>query len=279
MKRRKMKKEHSPMKNYSGRVLTAILPALLLFCLFPPTAAAQEGPELRREERVEKGRFGAEDEEASPSAGDENHYDKWLYLGGRIGPSLRFYTPAGDTPHTGGDTSSFSLEAAFQATLQLNSFLSVQGEAVFTWDKASVWAYHRPGGGSVVERYTWDFTGFSLQLPLLVKLNFYPGDFRVSPFFGAYYLAPLGRLKAVNSLTDDSQSSSYDFSPPIGLTAGLAGAMKMGPGSIFADLRYSADLGEPDVRDGDLATYKRAMLSLTIGFEWAFFDKNKEEQP
>jgi hypothetical protein len=258
------------MKGYSGRKAPAalgpaLLPVLLLCCLFPPLAPAQI-----REERIETGRFGAEEPEPSPAAPDEaDHYLKWLYLGLRSGPSLRLYTPAGAPPYTGGDTQSLSLDTAFQVSLQVLPFLSIQGEAVFTWDKASVWSYHF-NANREIDRYTQDYSSLSLQFPLMVKLNLYPGNFRVSPFFGAYCLLPLGEIENTNSLDDRRQTVSSD-SPPFGLLGGLNGALKLGPGSVFADLRYTADLGLAAA--GGIETYRRSMVSLTFGYELGFFTK------
>jgi hypothetical protein len=255
------------MKKYSRRrVPAATLPVLLLFCFLPSFAAAQT------EERIETGRFGAEEPEQAETAADDSGYaGKWLYLGVRVGPSLRFYTPSGDTPHTGGDTQSVSMETAFQGSVQILSFLSVQGELVFTWDNALVWNYQ--GTSGAIDRYTWSYTGFSLQFPLMARLDFYPGSFRVSPFFGVYCLLPLGKLKQTNPLNNDSYSWSWRVSPPVGLLGGLSGALKLGPGMIIADIRYAADLG--DTEGGDIKAYRRRDLSLTVGYELGFFTKNR----
>jgi hypothetical protein len=237
-----------------------------------PLFAAAQTESSRTEEWVETGRFGAEEPEA-PEAGEKtaDYFNHWLYLGARLGPSLRIYTPSGDTPYTGGDTYGFALDTAFQANLQILPFLSFQAEALFTWDTASRWDYARTSSGEI-DRYTWDYTTFSLMFPLMAKLNFYPGRFRVSPFFGCYFLVPLGDIQVTESLSGEKQSDSYQISPPLGLVGGISGAIKAGPGMIFADLRYTADLGEPEPA-GDLKTYLRSMGSLTFGYEWAFFTK------
>jgi hypothetical protein len=54
---------------------------------------------------------------------------------------------------------------------------------------------------------------------------------------------------------------------------GLSGALKLGPGLIFAELRYAADLGEPEPRDAEIRAYRRSMASLTLGYELGFFVK------
>jgi hypothetical protein len=254
----------------------ALLPALclLLFALLPlPFAAAQS----RREEWVDTGRFGAEEpEDPGAAAAARGVNSDRLYLGLRAGPSLRFYTPSDDTPYTGGDTRSPSLDTAFQANLRILSFLSVQAEALFTWDTASIWAYRN---ASLTSRYTKDYTAFSLQFPLLVRLDFYPGKFRVSPFLGAYYLLALGKLKASDSQQGGERSLDYTVSPPIGFLGGLSGAVKFGPGMIFADLRYAADLGTFSAGDGSTEEFRRGMVSFTVGYELGFFAKKQGARP
>jgi hypothetical protein len=265
------------MKKYSGGAQAASLAlfAALALLLFRPAAAAAQTEEeapIQREERVDTGRFGAEEAETPPPAPEEERaYNKRLYLGFRAGPSLRFYTPPGDTAYTGGEAYGFSVEAALHAAVRILPFLTIQGEAVFSWDNASIWAYHRVGQNSEIDRYTWDHRSFSLQFPLTVRLNLYPGKFRLSPFLGAYYILPLGNFETVNSLNMEGQSNSYTVSPPIGLLGGLSGALKLGPGNIFAELRYAADLGEPEA--GNLPTYRRSMLTLSLGYEWGFIEK------
>jgi hypothetical protein len=138
-----------------------------------------------------------------------------------------------------------------------------------------MWAY--AGTTSAYDRYTDDFTAFSFQFPFIVKLDFYPGNFRLSPFIGMYYLLPLGKLEASNSLNNDKGSLSYKVSPSAGFLGGLSGAMKFGPGMLIADLRYAADLGDFETADTEL--FKRSMISFTVGYELGFFTKKKGGKP
>jgi hypothetical protein len=265
----KKKKGGGPMKTHPWR--KAALPLLLTTLLFaaPPFAGAQ----TRTEEEVITGRFGAEEPEDPGAAAPEKGLNTdWLYLGVRTGPSLRFYTPSDDTRFTGGDTNAVSMDLAFQVNFKALSFLSIQAEAVFTWDRASLWAY---SSGSMADRYSSDYTGFSLQFPLIAQFDFYPGRFRISPFLGAYFLVPLGKLRAESSLDGESRSLDYTFSSPLGLLGGLNGALKFGPGAIIADLRYAADLGDLEASEGKIQEFKRSMISLTVGYEFGFFTKKR----
>jgi hypothetical protein len=252
-----------------------ILPLAAVFLLFsmaPFFAAAQT-----TEERIETGRFGGQDPvtEDAGSGDDAAYKDRWLFLGARVGPALRIYTPSGDTAFTGGDTYGFSPEAGIQVSLQIVSFFSIQAEAVFTWDSASVWQYALNSNGLDLDRYTRKFDGFSLHFPLVAKLNFYPGKFRVSPFFGGYLFLPLGEMKT-DSPIDEEESFAYSLTPPVGLLGGLSVGFPLGPGMIFADIRCSADLAEPDLKDsGGITTYRRHGFALSFGYEFGLFKKGK----
>jgi hypothetical protein len=254
--------------------MKGFLAAFLLFCLFPlyTSAQAEEAQTETRTEWEETGRFGAEDPAAQEAGEMARYYNHWLYLGAKAGPSLRFYTPSGNTPYTGGDAQGFSIEAGIFAVLQVLPRLSVQGEMVFTWDRAASWDYSGPSTQQI-DRYTRDYSSFSLSFPLTVKWNFYPGRFRLSPFAGIYALVPLGKMEWNSSLAQTKEKLSYSFSPPLGFLGGLTAGFKMGPGMIVADLRYTIDFGEPKFRDIALESYRRSMFSLCLGYEWAFFAK------
>jgi hypothetical protein len=240
---------------------------LLFFCMAPFYAAAQE-----TEERIESGRFGAEEPLANdPGSAGKTYKTQWLFLGARLGPSLRLYTPVGDTPFTGGDTPGVSLDLGIQASVQIVPAFSIQAEMVFTWDNAPVWNYFYVPAKNDVDRYTRQFSSFSLQFPLAAKLNFYPGVFRISPFFGGYVLLPLGKMK-VDSVKDAEKNHAYSVSPPFGLLGGIAVAFPVGSGMLFADMRYAGDLGEPELQGGG-STYQRNALSISVGYEFGFFKK------
>jgi hypothetical protein len=245
--------------------------ALLLFSMTPFPAAAQTGVE-----RIETGRFGT----AEPSAdaappGDSGAYGgRRLSLGLRAGPSLGIYIPGDDTAFTGGDSYGASLHAALQAAVELAPRFSVQGEAVFAWDNGSLWQYAYNSGGKDIESYQHTFKTLTLQFPLLAKLHFYPGKFRVSPFLGAYAILPLGEIEADTG--GETASYAYSYSPPLGLLGGVSLEFPLGPGLIVADLRYAADLGEPSLRDGDLETYTRHTAALSVGYEFGLLKKRQK---
>jgi hypothetical protein len=253
------------------RKIVLPLTAVLLFCLLPSSAQAQTS-----EERTITGRFGADDpsaEDAGTGSGDR--MNRWFFLGARLGPSLRFYTPSGDTAFTGGDSYGASLETGIQMSLQIVRIFSIQAEAIFTWDNASLWNYTVNTNNIDIDRYTRQFSSLSLKFPLAAKLNFYPGKFRISPFAGAYFILPLGTVKTSSPL-DEEKTFSYSISPPLGILGGISVGLPLGPGIIFTDIRYAADLGEMELEGGGPQAYRRHMTTISFGYEFSFFEKRKK---
>ena len=251
--------------------VSPLFAVLLFFGMAPFFAAAQT-----TEEQIESGRFGAEEpvaEDSEDSGAAFTYKNRWLFLGARLGPSLRIYTPQGDTAFTGGDTYGPSLDTGFHANLQILPLFSLQAEMIFTLDKASVWFYTpNAGNPESVDSHTRQFTGYFLQFPFMAKLNFYPGKFRISPFLGAYGIVPLGQM-TLNDNTGE-ETFSYSLTPSLGLLGGLSAAFPAGPGMVFADLRYAADLAEPEEGRG-IETYRGHKLVISLGYEFAFFKKRQ----
>jgi hypothetical protein len=167
------------------------------------------------------------------------------------------------------------MDLGLAAELRIVPLFSIQAEAVFTWDNAPLWQYTLNDNQKDVDRYTQKLTGLTLQFPLMAKLNFYPGKFRLSPFFGGYFIVPLGEMK-MDSPRDEKKSYSYSVSLPLGLLGGLSASYPMGPGLIFADLRYVADLGEPELQGGsEIETYRRHMITVSFGYEFGLIKKQQ----
>jgi hypothetical protein len=252
--------------------LLPLIGVLLFFSIAPSFAQARN-----TEEQIETGRFGAEEPESGAAgSGDKTYKNHWLFLGPRLGPSLGIYTPKGDTAFSGGDTYGVSLDAGIQASVQIVPFFSLQAEMIVNWDRAAVWFYALNPNRVDVDSHTRRFEGISLEFPVMAKLNFYPGKFRVSPFLGCYVPVPLGTMKMSDPL-EEEKSFSYSFSPPLGILGGLSAAFPAGPGMFFADIRYAADLAEPELKDGgDISTFLRHKVVISAGYEFGFFKKQQK---
>ncbi|MDR1251076.1 MAG: PorT family protein [Treponema sp.] len=200
--------------------------------------------------------------------------EKWLYLGLRVGPSVRFYSREPAQPFAENKVYDFlNITAGLQVTYQFLSFLSVQAEALFTNDHAP---YHpidvntNPSSSSISTDPD-PFTSFSLMFPLALKYTYRQSRLFASALAGVYFNMPLGEMQ--NKTLGGNFGYSSDL--PLGYTLGIDVGTKLGPGSLFLDLRWAADLGETRKNEGDLI-YKRSMVTIAIGYEIGFFTKKKK---
>ena len=94
------------------------------------------------------------------------------------------------------------------------------------------------------------------------------GRFAVSLFTGPYFSIPLGKLEYASG----DRTDSYNFNVPAGWLVGVAPGIRLGPGALFADIRYGGDFGNTSISDnnGVLSVYSRNMVSFTLGYEVGF---------
>jgi hypothetical protein len=190
--------------------------------------------------------------------------DPLLMLGLRAGLSQRWYTASDETS---AGASAIVWEGGVSGALRISPLFALQTEVIFTQDTL---VYRGLSGAD--EIYNVKYNSYSLMVPLLAKLNFRPGGFRVSLLAGLYAAAPLGQTRYSKS-GGDTHSYSWSFSVPLGFTAGLEAAADYGPGMLLAGLRYAGDFGNIHIDDGQ--SYRRDMVSVYLGYEFDFFDTNK----
>jgi hypothetical protein len=178
--------------------------------------------------------------------------DRWLYLGIRGGGSWRLYAEGDKSPFADAVDQPSTWEGAFLASVRFLPFLALQGEAIFTRDRFS-------SGGMEISTY-------SIMFPLLLRVNIRKADVTFSPLGGVYFLLPVGDME----FTASGASSSFPWthSMPLGYTLGFGAGVKLGPGNLIFDLRYSGDLSaaELDTAAGS-KVYMRNLVSFTLGYE------------
>ncbi|MDR2020132.1 MAG: PorT family protein [Treponema sp.] len=200
--------------------------------------------------------------------------DPLFMLGFRIGVSPRWYIQPGEiTP----GASAVNIEGGVSGALRINRLFSVQLEILLTGDTV---VYRGLDGSGFLENE--EFSSLTMTIPLLAKMNFRAGRFRISPLAGFYVMFPLGetRYRYHYSTGSGDKSYSWSYSVPLGFTAGIEGATHYGPGRIFAGLRYAGDFGNAGIDDdsGSHHTdygHKRHALSLYLGYEFGFFEGKK----
>jgi hypothetical protein len=211
----------------------------------------------------------------------DNPLNRWIYVGLRAGGSFRFYIlPTLVKDYSSNFTQNFSYEAALQLGFRFLSFMSVQMEAVFTQDSAPFRGPKFQLNESEIRYvyYTDSYNSKSLMFPVTVKFPLEFEPYIVSPFAGAYFIMPLGQMEVATTEEGKTGGSyEYAYSMQLGLTFGVDFGVRLGPGILFLDLRYNADLGKTMVQmpDGTLFEYNRNMFSFSIGYELAFLNKKR----
>jgi hypothetical protein len=265
--------------------LFAILPTE-----FPKSEAelAAEAAEAGEDPDAELTGDGTGEEDAGDEAPDpvnderEIWRGRWLYLGLRGGVSPRFYDFQNDSRDL-----AFAYEAAFHTELQFLRFpfkrffmsLGLQAEAVLTMDRLTLEAS---------DRTALDLTAFSLLAPLLLKINFKPGPFVLSPFGGMYYAQylPLDLPDPLPEVATPQFRDDEGFPGRLGYTAGFKFGVKTGKrGTFFLDFRYNGDLGVTEATkalERNLAgfsfedpalSFRRMMPTASLGWELGLFNR------
>jgi hypothetical protein len=195
--------------------------------------------------------------------------EKRITLGIRSGVSQRWYT-AGKESSPGAQALNF--EGGIFVSVFLNSLLSVQAEADFTFDNL---VYR--GIDDITDPFLTrvKYTAYSLAFPLILKANFRPGNFRIAPFAGIYAFVPLGDAAFLKKPGKEEDSFSWSADLPLGYAAGVELAIKLGPGTLIGDIRYAGDFTEIHIGDPGETSYKRGALSFTLGYGFGFIDIRK----
>jgi hypothetical protein len=209
----------------------------------------------------------------SESAVKKGWEEKLIGVGIRSGISQRWYREP-DKFAPGAHALNF--EGGLFVSVFLNPLLSLQGELNFTFDNLVYRGIDDTGGTGqyvpvlVNEKYT----AYSLMFPVIMKVNFRPGNFRLAPFGGIYAFFPLGEASYRKKPAGEGDSFSWSAAAPLGFILGLEGAMKLGPGLLLADLRCGGDFGVINIHDADTA-YSRGIISVTLGYAFGFINTKK----
>ena len=163
------------------------------------------------------------------------------------------------------------MNAAFEAGLQVSSellefgklfSLSLQAEALLTRDTV---VFSATSAGD--EKFEY----IQLLFPLLIKFNIHPGRFVISPYGGIYYPLPLADMKY--SRNGRGNDFEYSYSLVLGYMGGISRGTVLGPGRLFLDTRYAADLGEIRDTAAEKDLFGRYMITVSLGYELGLFKK------
>jgi hypothetical protein len=214
--------------------------------------------------------------EAEPVIEEETWQDKWITVGIRSGVSQRWYT---ESEEFAPGAHALNFEGGLFVSVHLISLFSLQVEADFTFDNLVYRGVTLTGkDGTHIPLENVKYTTYSLMFPLLFKVNFRPGNFRIAPLAGVYAFLPLGDAAYRAQPAGKEGSFSWSANVPLGYTLGVEAAIELGPGILVADIRYAGDLGTVAIHDaGDTTvkdtSYKRRMVSFTLGYAFGFIRK------
>jgi hypothetical protein len=252
---------------------------------------------------------------------DGNWRTNWLYLGLLTGASLSYDKLQGWDAKTDKELSGFKGEglglspsAALTFMMPVLNipfrgdpkvYLEVQTEVLFAWEWAGYSYHHQDNNvppSSINKNGVWtdEFSFFSFTFPLLVKVEFNYGPMLLAPYGGAYFYLPLGEAQSKSNRTKDNVGDNFKTDPkyyrgeeslqvsiegiPLGWTLGFYTGIKMGPGALIIDLRYSRDIGTLAFKDkdgnnslnGQYLTVDRNKFSLMVGYEIGLFKRERD---
>ncbi|GHV02020.1 hypothetical protein FACS189485_01480 [Spirochaetia bacterium] len=215
-------------------------------------------------------------------------------------------------------TSSVSFDAGLHVMGQIFPFLGIQAEVLFTMDRAPNWGTDTNSNLTALE---YESLSYSLTIPLVIKGTFRYKRFLIAPFAGAYFTMPMGKMTEIEKhalipeydddeqpVTDDKGNPVYKieskgteeewgYTIPFGLTGGIVFGVRLGPGTLFLDTRYSYDLGDTRARRAKVvrtkneetgadedrtetnfeSIYRRSGVSFTLGYEFNLFKKKPKK--
>jgi hypothetical protein len=206
--------------------------------------------------------------------------DPLFTVGLKAGFSPRWFIEPGEISF---GARAFAVDGGVFGSFRLTRLFSLQAEILFTEDTL-VERGLRSGSGTEGVLLNDKFKTLSLMFPLLFKVNFRLGSFRLSPLAGLYLMAPLGKAQYRRNTEDKGHSFSWSYSIPLGFTLGFEAAVQSGPGFLMAGLRYAGDIGAADIDFGNVVIhyddktsrekeYRRRMVSLYVGYAFGFSDR------
>jgi hypothetical protein len=200
------------------------------------------------------------------NVGDETWKSNPLMLGADLAISFPSFEDAGGLlpSYTNkGYTGAGSFEGSIHIAYSIWDFLAIQAGLVFAADSFEV--FNQNTG-----HYLTTLSYSSLQIPITIRFNYRPAFFMIDAYAGIYFGIPTGQMRMSDNST---RNYSAKFKLPLGLALGGGGGVKIGPGLIYLDLRYMADLGPVTAAHNGLESSvdteigTRQKLTISLGYE------------
>lgn len=129
--------------------------------------------------------------------------------------------------------------------------------------------------GSIEQTVTTTATYTSLELPILVTYDIGLGPVTLTLLLGPNISFPINKMKVTtsNTITDSPKTNEWNIANKaiFGITGGAAVALRLGPGSLVTDIRYTNDFipvkaGEKD-SENPIDLFTRRALALSLGYQ------------
>jgi hypothetical protein len=208
---------------------------------------------------------------AAQTAAPQTVPSKCSFWGLMAGPVFNDYSFHNDEESYGSYGS-----AAFNGGLLFGydfGLLAGQAELIFTGDKGS-FSEKSIGSSSDSSISNKSFSATTLQIPLLLKLDFHGSRIMLQPQAGIYFNVALGELdyKYNDQWGSDIKASKYHNVPFMGTVAGWALGFRIGRGYLFNDTRFTRNLDytEPN---GTSVYWRRSAIVVSFGYQYYFRGK------
>lgn len=113
----------------------------------------------------------------------------------------------------------------------------------------------------------------SLELPILVTYDIGLGPVTLTLLLGPNISFPINKMKVTTALNSSSATDEWNIANKaiFGITGGAAVALRLGPGSLVTDIRYTNDFtpvkaGEKD-SENPMDLFTRRALALSLGYQ------------
>jgi len=114
---------------------------------------------------------------------------------------------------------------------------------------------------------TEEYNNLMLEIPLALKfykkLTYY---FLIAPYGGVHFNVPL---------------YATTKPPPVAWMLGVTGGIRVGPGMVFIDPRFSMDIGQSILNRAPRTeiSYQRTLIHIGLGYKYGFFPKKEKSKP
>jgi len=178
-------------------------------------------------------------------SGKDNWRNKWLFAGINAIWTPRIYTAESVTTYLGSFGGGVFTEFHFLKFMSVGAGLEIASDSV-----------------KVAVRDKESYSNVLLEIPVFARIVLKPGNyFLVEPYGGVQFNIPFNKTTVP---------------PKISWLAGFQYGVKVGPGVLFIDPRFSMDIGksamDPDSVFKDIS-FQRYIIHLGIGYKLGFLTK------